>query len=186
MWKITHLSNLQLSKPDSIFRQVLISVMKGAGELFTFWLVRRMVRHVWQLKIAKGRLSTKGRREISRTLDGRSTLQGLGVKWGQSTSHALSVCLNWGSTDGDEGSEDSEYDGELHCCVCGFWRSKKKARRCLECMGRLLENNNLNPFILCIIKISTALGPLSKDQVNKGNVSGGRCEYEIDRPWMRQ
>jgi len=43
-------------------------------------------------------------------------LQSLGVAWGQSSSHALSVCLNcWGSTDGDEGSEDSEYDGEFHC-----------------------------------------------------------------------
>jgi hypothetical protein len=146
MWKITHLSNLQLSKPDSIFRQVLISVMKGAGELFTFWLVRRMVRHVWRLKIAKGRLSTKGRREISRTLDGRSTLQGLGVKWGQSTSHALSVCLNWGSTDGDEGSEDSEYDGELHCCVCGFWRSKKKSSKVFGMYGKTVGKQQLEPL----------------------------------------
>ena len=142
MWKITHLSNLQLSKPDGIFRQVLISVMKGAGELFTLW----RVRYVWRLKIAKGRLSTKVRRETSRTLNGRSTLQGLGVKWGQSTSHTLSVCLSWCSTDGDEGSEDSEYDGELHCCVCVGFGGQKKSSKVFGMYGKTVGKQQLEPL----------------------------------------
>jgi len=61
----------------------------------------------------------------------------------------------------------------------------------MEGSGRGRENcrktNNLNPFIRCIIKVSTALGPPPKDQVNVGNVSViWKCEDEIDRPWVRQ
>jgi hypothetical protein len=58
----------------------------------------------------------------------------------------LSVCLNWGSTDSDEGGEDSKYDSELHCCVGIGGQKKEKTRRRLEGLGRLSENKQVEPL----------------------------------------
>jgi hypothetical protein len=71
----------------------------------------RRLAYAWHLEISKSELCPCERNERLRTCH-RCALHG--GKWGKATRHALGVGLVRGTADGSKGSEDSEYERELH------------------------------------------------------------------------
>lgn len=71
----------------------------------------RRLAYAWHLEISKTESCPCGQNVRLRTFN---TCALHGGEWGKATGHALGVGLQRGSTDGGEGSEDGEYERELH------------------------------------------------------------------------